>query len=42
MYASYNSNITTVEPLYNKHFGTSYSFDMILLLFRGYPLSEVK
>jgi len=31
----------TVEPLYNGHFGTSH-FWVILLLYGGFPLSEVK
>jgi len=36
-----HANIITVEPLYNGHFGTSH-FWVILLLYKGFPLSEVK
>ena len=36
-----NEASDTVEPLYNGHFGTSH-FWVILLLYRGFPFSEVK
>ena len=38
---SHSGPKNTVEPLYNEHCGTSY-FWLLLLQYRGFPLSEVK